>query len=922
MATSETLRQRRAAVDGSLAPTADAPGPAKRDAGRARRAPAGDPRPATGVALLSTFLVILAFYGAVRMRSEILRPRPERFGASSAERSAESRFDVAEAMRHVATIAGKPRWVGSKALDESLEYVRKEIEALKGVASSNGMLLEVETSVMSGSYPSAMGTTSVVISYSDVLSVVARLSPREVTGAEGPGRSLLVNGHVDSAWGSPGANDCAACVAIGMESLRSIARTPTSVTGLSRPIVFLFNGAEEPLLAGAHAFVTGHRWAADIEAHINLESMGSGKKFSLFQVGPGNQWLAEAYAKAVKQPWASVTGSDIFDLGVIPGETDFRIFKEHGIPGYDFALLENGAIYHTRHDDFKHVTRESLAYGGQNVVIPLALELAGTADAIGKHLLHVTAGGDAPSLAFQLARFLPSLKAVRPGWGARAVFFDVSGLVAFVYSDSMARCLVWALAVASLVAWSGAVPIGIASVEASGRLSSRLRMFGCVIYAIVAGIASATSAAMFYVHVLARPLSWYASSRFALAVYAPPSVVGATVALQLTLPRDCPPKKAGSSMHMAVTLLYSLLMVVMTIFGALAAFIPMLLALAFLVAVFLPLRQEMVFLRFLSVLVPVSIVGFLSAWDGIGVFVGLFGRTGNTPADVAVSAIVSFYTLIYGLVPILPLYAYYRHALPRIRKYFIIFAIMVATLVAMLPELTLPHRNEVYSKDAPKRIMAIHFHSPEQQPPDTLALVPMDTVPIDVNTTVRMLPFSDKNALADIPQWGKAQSNLLEAARPFMSFLAGFSVFDVEERVRHSVPTAEVVSENVDPVDPRNVTVKIAVSAPDAMQISVRLPLKDKGGVVESWSLSSELKDMGDSGGVWVRHVGRGEGSERLVFSVLVRKPSESADRPPIVFDVSSSRPGKSRSETLGRLYFPQWAAPVFVQGTGAGFSL
>lgn len=201
-------------------------------------------------------------------------------------------------------------------------FLLTEIERIRAGASRMHKL-EVDVQRATGAF-NVIGMQSV---YRDIENVIVRLSPALVQ----PKYSVLINSHFDSVPVSNGGGDALLMVAVMLETLRVFASTAATH---DHSIVFLFNGAEEAFLQGSHAFITQHKWAPDVRAYVNLDSAGSGGKDALFQMTGGHGWLMDYYKRVVPHPSTSVMTQEFFQRGLIPSDTDFRIFRDFGgIPG-------------------------------------------------------------------------------------------------------------------------------------------------------------------------------------------------------------------------------------------------------------------------------------------------------------------------------------------------------------------------------------------------------------------------------------------------------------------------------------------------------------------------------------------------------------------------------------------------------------
>ncbi|VDL82763.1 unnamed protein product [Nippostrongylus brasiliensis] len=175
--------------------------------------------------------------------------------------------------------------------------------------------------------------------------------------------AVLLNCHFDSWPTSSGGSDDLVSCALMLELIRLLSRDKAAL--VDHDVIFLFNGAEESSL------------------------------------------------QAAIYPHCSIIGQEVFQSGVFPGDTDFRVFRDYGrVPGLDLAFVQNGYWWHTEFDEARRITPGSIQRAGENIHATLL------------HLLQS-----------------PYLDNPAEYGDQKYVFFDVLGVFVVVYAESIGNAI-------------------------------------------------------------------------------------------------------------------------------------------------------------------------------------------------------------------------------------------------------------------------------------------------------------------------------------------------------------------------------------------------------------------------------------------------------------------------------------------------
>lgn len=258
----------------------------------------------------------------------------------------EHHFSTAKAFEHVEQIAQKPHAVGFEAHTEVRAYIVSELEKLG-----------LETSLQEGYTAGDWGNLSKAVN------ILARIK------GTSDGKALLLLSHYDSSpHSSLGASDAGSGVATILEGLRAfLSENPEP----KNDIIVLISDAEELGLNGADLFVKEHPWRKDVGLVLNFEARGSGgPSYMLIETNRGNSKLIKEFTKAnPNYPVANSLAYSIYKM--LPNDTDLTVFREDGdIEGFNFAFIDDHYDYHTEHDTYERLDKNTLTHQG-SYLMPL-----------------------------------------------------------------------------------------------------------------------------------------------------------------------------------------------------------------------------------------------------------------------------------------------------------------------------------------------------------------------------------------------------------------------------------------------------------------------------------------------------------------------------------------------------------------------
>ena len=247
-------------------------------------------------------------------------------------------ISVDRAVQHVEAIAQEPHVMGTPEIERVREYL---IETLTEM-SLDPETLTIET-------PDYFGTSGGTVKVVDVLARIAGM---------GDGDAILLMAHYDTVPTTPGANDNTAAVAALLEVGRVLASEPAP----PNDVILLFTDGEEPTPRyGAWGFAEFHPWFDDVVLAVNFEGIGVAGPTMLVEMSGPRGELISRLANAVPDPVAFSFMTQTAEL-IGGAASDFDVFRDGGVPGYNFTYMRGTSVYHSPRDTIDVVNAKGLAH--------------------------------------------------------------------------------------------------------------------------------------------------------------------------------------------------------------------------------------------------------------------------------------------------------------------------------------------------------------------------------------------------------------------------------------------------------------------------------------------------------------------------------------------------------------------------------
>lgn len=280
--------------------------------------------------------------------TSLYTPRPK---------SEDSGFSTEIAKEHIKEISKEVHSIQEpEALGRVREYILNELKELG---------LEPEVFTYEGVESSKGGIY-------DINNIYAKIDGKN--GEDGS--YIMLASHYDSSpkkrSGEDGESKGAADAGYGVSTILEIVRIiKESGQELENGIKILITDGEEMGLMGAKEEMNNNfDLYENVNFVVNLEARGIKGPALMFETSNNNKKVIDLYKKA-NLPVSYSLAADVYNK--MPNGSDFTEFKDAGLPGINFAVLNDLDYYHTKNDNYDNISDTSIQHYGEQV-LPIVQE--------------------------------------------------------------------------------------------------------------------------------------------------------------------------------------------------------------------------------------------------------------------------------------------------------------------------------------------------------------------------------------------------------------------------------------------------------------------------------------------------------------------------------------------------------------------